>query len=84
MSEQELRNDLKALVAEIIEIEDFGDDDNFVSDLGVDSMLALEIVARIEKRYRVRVPEESFMQLQTLNSAVGVISELLAQQAVKS
>lgn len=84
MSEQELRSDLKALVAEIIEIDEFGDDDNFVSDLGVDSMLALEIVARIEKRYRVRVPEEAFMQLQTLNSAVGVITELLAQQAVKS
>ena len=84
MNEQELRSELKTLVAEVTEIDEFGDDDNFVSDLGVDSMLALEIVARIEKRYRVRVPEERFLELQTLNSAVNVITELLEQQAVKS
>ncbi len=46
MSQMELRNELKTIVAEIIEIDDFNDDDNFVAILGADSMLALEIVAR--------------------------------------
>lgn len=77
MSEPQLRSELKTLIAEIIEVDDFDDEDNFVSDLGVDSMLALEIMARIEKRYRIRIPEERFAQMQTLDAAVGIISELL-------
>ena len=60
MSEQELHSELKSIIAEIIEIEDFDDEANFMTELGVDLMLALEIFARIEKRYQVRIPEESF------------------------
>lgn len=77
MSEKELRSELKGIIAEIIEIDDFNDDDNFVADLGVDSMLALEIVARIEKRYRVRIPEDRFAEMQTLNSVVHLITDIM-------
>ena len=77
MSEQELRSELKGIISEIIEIDDFGDDDNFVADLGVDSMLALEIVARIEKRYRVRIPEERFAEMQTLNAVVHLMTDIM-------
>lgn len=77
MDDQELRSELKGIIAEIIEEDTFNDDDNFVTNLGVDSMLALEIVARIEKHYRVRVPEERFAEMQTLNSVVNLISSLL-------
>jgi acyl carrier protein len=77
MSEMELHDQLKTLVAEIIEIDDFNDEDDFVSQLGVDSMLALEIVARIEKRYRIRIPEENFAQMQTLNAVIRIIADIL-------
>lgn len=77
MSEQELRSELKGIVSEIIEIDDFNDNDNFVADLGVDSMLALEIVARIEKRYRVRIPEDRFADMQTLNSVVHLMTDIM-------
>lgn len=77
MSEIQLRRELKALIAEIIEIDDFNDDDNFVTELGVDSMLALEIVARIEKRYRIRIPEESFSRLTSLNEVVNMVAEIM-------
>lgn len=79
MSDLELRQELKTIIAEIIEVDDFNDDDNFVTELGVDSMLALEIVARIEKRYRVRFPEERFAELQTLDTVVNIIAELVKQ-----
>ncbi len=77
MSEQELHSELKSIIAEIIEIEDFDDEANFMTELGVDSMLALEIFARIEKRYQVRIPEESFSQMQTLNSVVSVVQGIM-------
>ncbi len=77
MSEKELKSELKGIISEIIEIDDFNDDDNFVADLGVDSMLALEIVARIEKRYRVRIPEDRFAEMQTLNSVVHLMTDIM-------
>ena len=42
-----------------------------------DSMLALEIVARIEKRYRIRIPEESFSRLTSLNEVVNMVAEIM-------
>jgi acyl carrier protein len=77
MSETALRQELKALIAAIIEIDDFNDDDDFVTQLNVDSMLALEIVARIEKRYRIRIPEEGFTQMKTLNAVVLLVTEIM-------
>ncbi len=84
MNEQTLHDELKAIIAEIIEVDDFADDANFVGELGVDSMLALEIVARIERRYRVRIPEERFGDMQTLTAALGIVSEVIQQQTVNS
>lgn len=84
MNEQTLHDEIKAIVAEIIELDDFADDANFVGELGVDSMLALEIVARIERRYRVRIPEERFPDMQTLTAALGIVSEVIQQQTVNS
>ena len=82
MIDEKLQDELKAIIAKIIEIDDFNDDDNFATELGVDSMLALEIVARIEKRYRIRIPEEQFAQLQTLSETTRIVAEI--RQPVKS
>lgn len=82
MSEQALRQELKQLIVDVIEIEEFNDTDSFVEQLGVDSVMVLEMVARIEKRYRIRIPEESFSQLQNLNKVVQIVAEI--RQAVAS
>lgn len=82
MSEQILRQELKQLIADVIETEEFNDTDSFVEQLGVDSVMVLEMVARIEKRYRIRIPEESFSQLQNLNAVVRIVAEV--RQAVAS
>jgi len=82
MIDEKLQDELKAIIAKIIEIDDFNADDNFATELGVDSMLALEIVARIEKRYRIRIPEEQFAQLQTLSETTRIVAEI--RQPVKS
>ena len=73
MGQQELHNELKTLIAEIIEIDDFSNDDNFVTELGVDSVMALEMVARIEKRYRIRIPEECFTQMETFRDVETIV-----------
>lgn len=76
------RNELRKMIGELIEVEDFNDDEHFVRDLGVDSMMALEMVSRIEKRYGIRIPEESLRQMATFNDIVEVTEGALAKSAV--
>ena len=80
MQEQELENEIKSLIAEIIEKrpEDISPDAKFFEDLGVDSMMALEIMAAIEKKYKIAIPEEKLTQLTTLRETVRVAKEYLS------
>lgn len=73
--EEEIRN----LVAEILEEEPgaIRNDAHFVKDLGMDSMMALEILASIEKKYRIAIPEESLSKFTNLDETVKIVSEIL-------
>ncbi|MDP2941059.1 MAG: acyl carrier protein [Candidatus Omnitrophota bacterium] len=50
-----LANEIREIVAEILEIdlEKISPDARFVEDLGMDSMMALEIVVAVERKYKI-------------------------------
>ncbi|MGG4046134.1 MULTISPECIES: acyl carrier protein [Paenibacillus] len=77
METKELRDELKELIAAVIEIDEFADDDNFIEDLGVDSMVALEIVYEIEKKLKVVIPAKQIKEMETLNDVIRMVSEKL-------
>jgi len=76
---EEIKKEVKALVSEIIEIpiEKIKEDAEFVKDLGVDSMMALEIVASIEKKYRVVIPEEKIPTIRSLKNVYALLEQHL-------
>lgn len=78
MEHGDLRSELRAMIAELIEIEDFGDDQELTNELGLDSMMAIEIVARVEKRYHIRISEEQLRALRTFNDIVRVTESALS------
>jgi len=80
---QDLEGEIKVIIAEIIEKDpsEITPDAKFFEDLGVDSMMALEILAAIEKKYKITIPEEKLMQLTTLNQTVAVAREYLNNKA---
>ena len=84
MENTEMRKELRTMIAELIEVDEFADDEHFVRDLGVDSMMALEMVSRIEKRYRVRIPEEALREIATFNDVVNVTQQAIEKSAVPS
>ncbi len=73
--EEEIRN----LVAMIIEKDpaEIDPDAKFFQDLGVDSMMALEILAAIEKKYKITIPEEKLAKITTLNETIALAKEYL-------
>ncbi len=79
----QVEQDIRELVSEILEEEDASSIDGgakFIKDLGMDSMMALEIFAGIEKKYRIAIPEELLPQFTDLNTTVRLVQEILEQQ----
>lgn len=74
-----LKNELAETVAFVVEktpefvIEN--SDKNFFSDLGMDSLIALEIVAKLEKNYSIDIPEERILEISTFDGIVKLISD---------
>ena len=79
MEKQELKEKVREIIAELLEVEESEilDDSNFVKDLGADSLKALELLAALEKEYRIRIPEDKLGKLRTLNDTMVVLQEVL-------
>ncbi|MCA9532406.1 MAG: acyl carrier protein [Myxococcales bacterium] len=74
---QELKEALREIVAEVAEIDEVPDDAKF-ADLGIDSMMAIEIVADVERKYGISMPEEELQDLVTLNAVYEKVRAKLA------
>ena len=74
------RDEVRQIIADIVEVspEEVGDDTSLADVLQVDSLMALEIVATIEKKYRVKIPEERIQQVKTLHDTVALAQEFIA------
>jgi acyl carrier protein len=69
MAHEDLREALRGIVAEVAEIDEVPDAVAF-KELGIDSM----IIAEIERRYRIKVPEQELEQVRDLDSVVALIA----------
>ncbi len=69
-----LNQDIKKLIAAIIETDadKIDPDANLVEDLGMDSMMALEILAALEKKYKIKIPEVELAKITTLNRVIEI------------
>ncbi|KPJ69631.1 hypothetical protein AMJ44_03240 [candidate division WOR-1 bacterium DG_54_3] len=81
MPNEQLVKEIKALVSKVIKIpEDKIDPNvNLFTDLGVDSLLGVEIFAALDKKYRIDVPEEKLRNINTLNDVIALVEELLSK-----
>jgi len=70
----DLKEKLRAIVADVSEIDDIPDAISF-ADLGIDSMMALEIVAEVERQYKISVPEEELKSLSSFESVYQLFSK---------
>ena len=77
-----VEQDIRELVAEILESEpqEIGIDAHFVKDLGMDSMMALELLAAVEKKYRVVIPEDALPNFTNLRTTVSIVEGILKKK----
>ena len=64
--------EIRGFVSEITEVpaEKLTLDADFFTDLGVDSLKAIEIVAAFEKKYKIIIPEKDIPKIRTLRQVL--------------
>lgn len=72
MAHENLKEELRALVAEIAEIDSVPDDAPF-KDLGIDSMMGVEIVAAIERQYKIKIADTELEKISTLQNSFELV-----------
>jgi acyl carrier protein len=82
MSNDTLKEQLRSLVAEIAEKDEIPDEASF-KDLGIDSMMGVEIVAAIERQYQIKVADDELSGFKDLVGAYAiVVKKLEAKDAI--
>lgn len=76
---KDIEDTIRKIVAEILEAEesDIKPDAYFVRDLGMDSMMALEILATIEKKYKIIIPEDALPKFTDLKTTVSIVKDII-------
>jgi len=74
-----LESEIRAIVAEVVEVDpkEVTLEADFVGDLGMDSMKALEIMAAIEKKYSIQIPEEYLGKIMKLSNLLEIAKGIL-------
>ena len=81
MTHPALKEELRSLIAEIAEIDTIPDDTHF-KDLGIDSMMGVEIVAAIERQYQIKIEDDELAGFKDLDGAYAlVVKKLEAKSA---
>jgi len=79
----ELEQEIRSMVSKIIKRDENSIDPeaNIFTEYGVDSLLGVEILAGLDKKYGIDVPEQKLRQIKTLNDIVRLARELISKKA---
>ena len=69
-------SELREIVAEVLEIDtdEINDDDDFMEVHEADSLRAIEILARLEKKYKVEIPQSELAEMRNLKAVEEVVA----------
>lgn len=72
----DLRDKLRAIISEVSEVDEIPDATPF-KDLGIDSMMAIEIVAEVERTYKMSIPESELQKLTHFEAVYELVKSKL-------
>jgi acyl carrier protein len=73
---QQRLEELRELVAEVLEVEpeELTDTGDFANDYDADSLRAIEILARLDKKYHVEIPQAELPELRNLKAVYEAVA----------
>jgi acyl carrier protein len=85
LSEDVIEDELRAIVAEVAEIDPHSvGATGTLADAGVDSLMAMEIAVDVERRYELSFTVEELKRITTFGSLVALTRARLAEQEAAS
>ena len=72
---EHIRAEVKRLIAEVTEREpeEITDTALFAEELGVDSLMAMEVMVAVDKKYKINIPEDEFATIKNVDDTVAVV-----------
>ena len=79
VTEEQIRLTIKRLIAQVIERdpEEIPDTASFREELGVDSLMAMEVMVAVDKKFHIDIPEEEFNAAANVDEAVATVKRYL-------
>lgn len=76
-----LVTDLKSTIANVMDIDEaqIQGETRFIEDLGMESLMALEIMVALEKKYGIKLKEEQLRELTCLNAVIALLEKARLQ-----
>jgi acyl carrier protein len=80
---EEIRAEVKKLIAEVTEREpeEITDTALFADELGVDSLMAMEVMVAVDKKYKINIPEDEFAKIKNVDDTVAVVQRYVSSTA---
>ncbi|WP_077801283.1 acyl carrier protein [Streptomyces sp. JHA26] len=77
ITKQEQLDEIREIVAEVLEVEpeEITDTSSFADEHEADSLRAIEILARLEKKYKVEIPQSDLPKMVNLTAVYEVLAE---------
>ena len=74
---EQIRTEVKRLIAEVTEREpeEITNTALFADELGVDSLMAMEVMVAVDKKYKINIPEDEFAKIKNVDDTVAVVSK---------
>ena len=75
LTPNDVREEIRRLVADVTELEldEIRDDADYQEELDMDSLMAMEVMVAVDKKFRIEVPEEEFLSLKNIDQTVSVV-----------
>jgi acyl carrier protein len=85
MTTPEIKTAIRTLIVEIaqdMEIDEakITDDAHFITDMGLDSMALLEVLATMEKKFSITIPDTEFPNIVSINKCAETVQKYLDQK----
>jgi acyl carrier protein len=79
INEEQIRLEIKRMIARVTEREpeEVSDDALFKEDLGVDSLMAMELMVAVDRKFKIDIPEEEFTMATNVDQAVVIVQRYL-------
>jgi len=79
-TEDQIRSEIKRLIANVTEREpdEIPDSAHFMEELGVDSLMAMEVMIAVDKKFKIDIPEEEFNKAKNVDESVALVRHWLA------